>query len=308
MSFFPLNLMQAIATGAAIETGRGIARRNGLGFTQGDSGAEDYGGDYFFDDFGNYWEYDWFNTGGGDYYGGGLPYYDTPDWTGFGPAPSPSGNDYRYDFDWGQYLSDWLSGNVESINTFAQAPGQQPSYRDITGNLDYQNSLWDWLTNLGPGPAPLDPQYGPAGTGQGLPKPCYGPTYHPYPIGHPQQDLCVPYPENAPSAKKQVNAEKKAQQAALSAAKKAQQAADRACPKDPQGRPVWHNPTTNKCELVPPCTTPGTKFDSTTKRCLTAAQAKELYGDNNWLLWLLIAAGALVIINSGGGSGGGRRR
>jgi len=304
MSFFPLNLMQAIATGAAIETGRGIARRNGLGFTQGDSGAEDFGGDYFFDDFGNYWEYDWFSSGGGDYYGGGLPYYDTPDWTGFGPAPNPSGNDYRYDFDWGQYLSDWLSGNVETINTFAQAPGQQPSYRDITGNLDYQNSLWDWLTNLGPGPAPLDPQYGPAGDGADLPGYCPRGTYHP--VNDPM--ACVPFPPNDPNAKKQASSQQKAQQAAASAARKRQQAQDKTCPKDPQGRPVWKNPQTGKCELVPQCP-PGQKFDSTTKRCLTTAQAKELYGDNNWLLWLLIAAGALVIVNSGGsGSSGGRRR
>jgi len=301
MSFFPLNLMQAIATGAAIETGRGIARRNGLGFAQGDGGS---GEDYFYDDFGNYWEYSWFddvNSGGGGY--DYLPYYDTPDWEGFSPAPSPSANDYRYDFDWGQYLSDWLAGNVETINTFAQAPGQQPSYRDITGDLDYQPSLWDWLTNLGPGPAPLDPQYGPAGTGQGLPGYCPQGTYHPAS----DPFACVPFPPNDPNAKKQASSQQKAQQAAANAARKAQQAQDKACPKDPQGRPTWRNPQTGKCELVPQCP-PGAKFDSTTKRCLTAAQAKEIYGGNNWLLWLLIAAGALVIVNNSGGSSSGSRR
>lgn len=302
--FYPF--IKAAAAGAAMETGRGIARRNGLGFAAGEYGG---GEDYFFDPFGNYWEYSWFDNigggGGGDYYYGDLPFYETPAWPGLGPAPDPSAHEARVDFNnlWDEYFANWFSGNVDTIDTFAQGINQ-PSYRDVTGDLDYQPGIWDWLNNLGPGPASPDPQYGPAGTGQGLPGYCPRGTYHP--VNDPF--ACVPFPPNDLSAKKQANAQQKAQQAAANAAKKAQQAQDKQCPKDPQNRPVWKNPATGKCELAPVCP-PGAKFDSTTKRCLTAAQAKELYGDNNWLMWLLIAAGVLVIVKSGGGnSGGGRRR
>jgi len=278
-----------------------LRRRQGLGFAQGDDWSGDYGGDYFFDDYGNYWEYDWFdnnvNSGGGY----DLPLYDTPDWTGFGPSPSPSANDYRYDFDWGQYLSDWLSGNVETINTFAQAPGQQPSYRDITGSLDYRDSIWDWLTNLGPGPASRDSQYGPAGDGSTLPGYCPKGTYHP--VNDPY--ACVPFPADNNAAKKQAAQQKKAQQSAANALKAAQKKQDQSCPKHPQGLPVWKNPATGKCEVVPQCPQ-GSKFDSTAKRCLTAAQAKELYGDNSWLWWLLIGGGALLLVTKN--NSGGRRR
>jgi len=282
MNFFPFNLIAAAATGAAVEAGRGIARRSGLGFAAGESGGDeygdydylfDYGGNYdgvgaegenwggwFEDQFGNYWEYDWFN----------LPVDDT------------------------------LRAETLSIDTFA--PFKQPDYRDITGELDYRDNIWDWLTKLGPSPAQPVPQYGPAGTGQGLPGYCPRGTYHP--INDPF--ACVPFPANDPNAKKQASSQQKTQQAAANAAKKAQQAQDKACPKDPQGRAVWRNPQTGKCELVPQCP-PGAKFDSATKRCLTAAQAKELYGESNWWLWLLLGAGALVVISSGN-NGGGRRR
>lgn len=291
MSAFLPQLVRAMVSGAAVETGRAAARRNGLGFLQWDDPTDwgnnwdwwfgndgggsnnDWGG-YFFDDYGNYYEYDWFNAGGGpeDYYSG-LDY-------GFYTV-----GDTTYTFD---------------PDNFAQP--NYPSYRDITGNLDYQNSLWDWLTNLGPGPAQLDPQYGPAGTGQELPGYCPKGTYHP--VNEPM--ACVPFPPNDPNAKKQASAQQKAQQAAANAAKKAQQQQDKACPKHPQGLPVWRNPQTGKCEVVPQCPQ-GAKFDSTTRRCLTPAQAKELYGDNNWLWWLLIGGGALLLVTRNNSSGGRRR-
>lgn len=303
MSFFPFNLAAAVATGAAMETGRGIARRNGLGFAQGESGGgyDDWGG-YFFDDFGNYWEYDWFDVnygGGGDYW----PSFDSYTLPNLTAPTSPLVNDYRYDIDWSQYWNDFFAGNIDRVDTFAQGNYDQPSYRDITGDLDYRPGIWDWLNNLGPGPAQPDRQYGPAGDGALLPRYCPQGTYHP--VNDPF--ACVPFPPNDPNAKKQASNQRKAQQAAANAARKAQQQQDKQCPKDPQGRPVWRNPQTGKCELAPVCPQ-GQKFDSTARRCLTAAQAKELYGDNNWLMWLLIAAGVLVVVKSGGNSGGGRRR
>jgi hypothetical protein len=266
-------------------------RQSGLGFlnvsNDGAGSADDYSwydptGDYNFG----------FDFGSGGDYSGSWPSFDfiaLPDLQA--PPVSPSANEDRYWFDWGQYLSDWLNGNVLSIDTYGQqGSGQQPF-----------GGSFNWPTGIpGPGPASVDPQYGPAGTGQGLPGYCPGGTYHP--LNDP--NTCVPFPSNDPNAKRQADAQRKVQQAAANAAKKAQQQQNATCPKDPLGRPIWKNPSTGKCELVPTCPQ-GSKFDSTTRRCLTAAQAKELYGDNSWLWWLLGGAALLMVLNN---NGGGRRR
>lgn len=284
-------LARAVAAGAAMETGREVARRNnGLGFN-----ADWIGEDYFYDDFGNYFEWSWFDMGGG---GGDWPSFDWMDWS-FAPVDNnPSGNSDRYDFDWGQYWSDFFSGNLETINTAAPAPLPRGFDPFPLPDLQSYRDIWPWLDDRGPGPAQLDPSAVPQ-----LPGYCPRGTYHP------QNDpfACVPFPPDDSAAKKRAEQQKKAQQQAASALRKAQQQADRQCPKDPQGRPVWRNPQTGKCELVPQCPQ-GTKFDSTTRRCLTPAQAKQLYGDNSWLWWLLIAAGVLVVATRDGGGSGGRRR
>lgn len=298
--FFP-TLAKAVAAGAAMETGReAVRRRNGLGFAAGD--YWDFEGDY---DYGNNWDW-WFGGGGGDSYtdydflmiegGDQWPSFDPIPLPEMGPAPTTG---------WWQDFYDLFSPDPDAptLTIDTVEAGNWPDYRTITGGLDYQSNIWDWLTNLGPGPAQLDPQYGPANDAPLLPGYCPKGTYHP--VNDPF--ACVPFPANDPNAKKQASSQQKAQQAAANAAKKAQQQQDKACPKHPQGLPVWKNPATGKCEVVPQCPQ-GAKFDSTTKRCLTSAQAKELYGESNWWIWLLIAGGALVVMNSGDSGGSGRRR
>lgn len=278
MSTFVPQLMRAVVANTAAEAGRQLAN-NGLGFLQiegEDSGTDDvyYGSDYFYDDFGNYWQYDWFDGGGLD-----------PFW-----------QQVQDEYDYQQNLA---QGNVYTINQ--DAPFALPSYRDITGTLDYQNDPWAWLRDLfgGPGPAPLDPQYGPAGTGQGLPGYCPKGTYHP--VGDPY--ACVPFPASDPNAKKQQQQQKKSQQSAANALKTAQKKKDQSCPKDPKGRPVWFNPQTGRCELVPPCKAPA-KFDSTSGRCLTPGQSKDLYGeDYAWVKWVLGAVGAALVLRGFAGDG-----
>lgn len=293
--------IRAAAAGAAMETGReAVRRRNGLGFAAGD--YWDFDTNY---DYGNNWDW-WFGGGGGDSYNDYdfLMIEGGDDWPMLGPIPMPEMGPAPTT-GWWQDWYDLLSQETIShpdFDAFAQTQVQQPSYRDITGDLDYRPNFWDWLSDFGPGPAQLDPQYGPAGDGSLLPGYCPKGTYHP--VNDPF--ACVPFPPSDPNAKKPA-AQKKAEQAAMNAAKKIQQAADKGCPKDPQGRPVWRNPQTNKCELKPPCGT-GLKFDSTTRRCLTPAEVKELYGDNNWLIWALIALGVIVVVKGSGGSGGRRRR
>lgn len=301
MSFpFIPALARAAAFGAAMETGReAVRRRTGLGFAAGDYWDFDS-----YNDYGNSWDW-WFGGGGGDaYYDYDFPIYEAENWPSFDPialpdlGPAPTTGWWQ---DWYDLFNPDPDAPTLSIDT--AEPYQWPDYRTITGDLDYQNTFWDWLTNIGPGSASTDPQYGPAGDGSTLPGYCPQGTYHP--VNDPY--ACVPFPPNDPNAKKQANQQQKAQQAAANAARKAQQQQDKACPKDPQGRPVWRNPATGKCELAPVCPQ-GQKFDSTTRRCLTTAQVKEIYGDNNWWIWLLIAGGALVVLNSGGESSGRRRR
>lgn len=289
-----------------METGRAAVRRNnGLGFL---APGNQYGGDYFYDDFGNYYEWDWFspniNGGGWDWFfdggGGGsdLPYYPIDlDYSSYWADPGISaGNPFE---DAGDTLRLWWEGFLPSINTYEE--GNLPrGYGPVPlPDLQSYRDIWPWLDDRGPGPALFDP----SGDQRPLPGYCPKGTYHP------QNDpyACVPFPPDDPNAKKRADQQRKAQQSAMAAARRAQQQQDRQCPKDPQGRPVWRNPQTGKCELVPQCPQ-GTKFDSTTRRCLTPAQAKEAYGDNNWLLWLLIAAGVVVIATRDGGGSGGRRR
>lgn len=285
-------LARAVAAGAAMETGREVARRNnGLGFAWGDYGGGDYNDDFAWDfGGGDYW--DWFGYNGESYID--LPFLPMEfDYGAYWPSPGISaGNPYE---DAGDTLRFWWEGFLPSINTQAPLPlpnsgpfalpGFDP-YRDIWPNFDDRS----FGGSVDPG-APQLPGYCPQG------------TYHP------QNDpfTCVPFPENDSTAKKRAQQQQQARQQAASALRKAQQQADKQCPKDPQGRPVWRNPQTGKCELVPQCPQ-GTKFDSTTRRCLTPAQAKQLYGDNSWLWWLLIAAGVLVVATRDGGGSGGRRR
>lgn len=297
MSAFAPQLVRALATGAAVETGRAVARRNGMGFLQFDD--EEYADDYFYPyesgggyDFGGSgWDY-WFGGSGGDSYDV-WPSFDPIALPDLGPAPTTG---------WWQDFYDLFNPDPDvptiSINTVE--PGQWPDYRTITGDLDYRPSIWDWLNDLGPGPASMDPQYGPAGDGSTLPGYCPKGTYHP--VNDPY--ACVPFPADNTAAKKQAAQQKKAQQSAANAMKAAQKKQDQSCPKHPQGLPVWKNPQTGKCEVVPQCPQ-GAKFDSATRRCLSAAQAKELYGDNSWLWWL-IGGGAVFLLATR--DSGGRRR
>lgn len=280
-----------------METGRATVRnQNGLGFAAGN--YESGGGDYFIDDYGFIWEADWFDpldwsyfTGGG---GGG-------DFQSYLLDYSEPGMNYATDpFSTTPDFSDWINYYLYGPDAFLQTSEPAPLPRGFDPfplpPFESYRDIWPW-PDRGPGPAELDLPAPP------LPGYCPRGTYHP--VNDPM--ACVPFPADNNEAKKRAQQQQKAQQQAAQAMRRAQQQQDRGCPKDPQGRPVWKNPQTGKCELRPPCPQ-GQKFDSTTRRCLTPAQAKELYGDNNWLLWLLIAAGVVIIATRDGGGGGGRRR
>lgn len=153
------------------------------------------------------------------------------------------------------------------------------------GTSDWLARWWDELTG-----GPALPDYGPAGTGAGLPGYCGKGTYHP--INDPLS--CVPFPPNDPAANRAAKQQQQQQQKQAQAAKAQQKKADQQCPKDPQGRPVFFNQKTGKCELVPPCQQ-GMKFDPATGRCLTAAQSSQLYGETNWWMWAAVIAAAYAL-------------
>lgn len=309
-----MNLINALITGAAMETGRQVARRsNGVGFLQssGEGGGDDWGWwdwDYGFDWFrdgngggGGFWDQfgadgDWVGWGGG-----GLPYVDTPNPFGYFPTagiPGGSPYDLQAEYLYNQIFNPWA---IDYGYGFAPSP---TGGGGNSSGWDW-DSFWDWIKDtLAPSPTPNTdwPFQNPNDFSPDTPLPGYCPrgTYHP------QNDpfACVPFP-NDPAGKKQAQQQRQQQQRQAQQARRAQQQQDKKCPKDPQGRPVWRNPQTGKCELVPQCP-PGAKFDSLTKRCLTAAQAKEVYGDDsNLWLWLL-AGGAVLLIATR--DRGGRRR
>ena len=281
-------LARAAAAGAAMETGRSAVRRNGLGFAAGDQ--YDGSGDYFYDDFGNYWEWDWFNYNDGSDFQAYLLDYSEP---GLNYVTDPYSN--TPDF------SDWTNYYRYGPDAFLQTSEQSPLPRGFDPfalpPFDPYRDIWPWLNDRGPGPAQLDP----SGQPQQLPGYCPRGTYHP--VNDPY--ACVPFPADNNEAKKRAQQQQQTRQQAAQAMRRAQQQRDRQCPKLPNGQATVFNPQTGKCEAVPPCQQ-GTKFDSTTRRCLTPAQAKELYGDNSWLWWLLIGGGVLLIATRD--NGGGRRR
>jgi len=300
----------------------------GLGFA-----AEDY--DFFADWF-------WDSGGGG---GGGNSWWDFGGGGGTGPygwgdgGYDPMGPDYFTGGDdgvgtgpsdaWWDSFYGWLEAGLdpESAAQFADedvgevfinigsesclerwSPGCEYTMLPYSADLP---SPWDILLTPGIAPEffPFDwGDYGALpGTSQKLPGACYGPTYHPYPIGHPQQDLCMPYPTNPAARKRAQQQEQKRQQQAQQQAKAQQKAQQQQ--KCPQGQ--WPNPQTKRCEPIPKCAPPGTVFHQKTGRCLTPAQiaeAAKASGKSNWWLWLLLAGVGVVALSGDRSSGSGRRR
>ena len=278
------------------------SENQGMGFLD----TEDYYDDWEYD---NYWN-DW---GFSDYSAGGDYYYD--DWGWY----DPYNDEWGY---WGDYQADPYSdlqstldwwGNLDSsapfeydplTNTYRfPEPNTVNDFSDLQSTLDWWASLsqtpvsndpwlpdnfWDWLTGTIediPGVTPTNPN---------LPGYCPAGTYHP--VDNPL--ACVPFPTDPTAnraAQQQRKQQQQAAQKAAQAAKAAQKKQDQTCPKDAQGRQQWKNPQTGKCEPIPACPQ-GMVFDSASRRCLSPQQVKEIYGENNWLIWALIALGVLVVI------------
>lgn len=283
----------------------GLGFLNPVGESGDDWGWWDWDFDYDFRADGNgggFWDYfgddgDWVGWGGGY----DLPYSPMPDPFGYFPtAGIPGGSPYDPQ---GEYLYNLLYRPWAIDQGYGSAFAPPPTGGDSGNDWSWDN-FWDWIKDtLAPSPTPnIDwpfrmPEDFPSDTS--LPGYCPQGTYHP--ANDPY--ACVPFP-NDPAAKKQAQQRQQQQQRAAQQARRAQQQQDKQCPKDPQGRSVWRNPQTGKCELAPQCP-PNTKFDSTTRRCLSSAQLKQVYGDNNWLWWLI--GGGVVLLLATRDRGGRRR-
>jgi len=247
------------------------AKRRGVGFLAPggeDSGNDyvEYGYDYAYDDFYNYD----FNSGGG-----GFPdlSFDPYQYPATQPEVSASGNAERYWFDWGQFIKDFLTGNLDRIETSAP-------YK-TNGNAQPWGGP-DWTSTTTQPNQPID-EWPDSKPGQTLPGYCQKGFYHP--VNDPFS--CVPFPADDPTKKRQAAVQRQGQQQQARQSRAQQQQASKTCPKDPKGRPVWRNPASGQCELVPACPS-GQTFDQVAKRCLTSAQKKDLYGsEGSWLWWIV---------------------
>ena len=251
------------------------AEKHGLGFLADENGylsnqsggSEDWGG-YFFDPFGNYFEYDWFTGNPSDYYQGlDYGYWVGADGTLYTLNPDAASNDFSF------------------ANPNPPITGSSTPSVSTTGVSTFP----EIMSGEVPDDAVIFPGY------------CKGGTYHPLPSeGDPLS--CVPFPNDDATKKKQAAIQRQGRQQQARQQQKQQQQASQTCPKDPQGRAVWRNPATQKCELVPQCPS-GQTFDQVTRRCLTAAQRNELYGNqSNWLWW--IVGGVLFLLYVGNRRGG----
>lgn len=178
-----------------------------------------------------------------------------------------------------------------------------------------------------PTPEPL-----PQAPAANLPPACPGGQYHPYPIGHPQQNVCVAFP--APP-QQQTSTSSSGGSSGGSSAPKAPTPQPQQLPPCPTGqkRDPWTLqcvpqapaqqacPTgtyreffTQQCLPIPTqkCATPGTVFDQATGRCVPIAQAvsplpgttpsefDNLFADLSklpWWLWLALALGGYLILS-----------
>jgi hypothetical protein len=307
----------------------------GLGFLMAeDFYTDDWGYDdasYYYDGGGGG---DYYGSGGDDfYYGYGagetqpidyLPSqettyfdfgqgYDTGLWQGF--ESQQVGGDDLYSAYWNYYMGlgydplvaadlayeDASAGSIQTI-TSEQAPAPElPEifpYYGLPYVPDYYQSPPYIELPEGPYyPLPPSPQEQLPTQQPNLPPYCPQGQYHPYPIGHPQQNICVPFPA-APTPQTQQRLPGQQPTGQTQAPRPAEQPR----PTQQQCPTGYYRAPTGQCLPIPRCTTPGTVFDQATGRCVPQGQAvsplpipseaKDLWANLKelpWWLWVALA-------------------
>lgn len=274
---------------------------------------DDYGGGGYYDGGGyGYGAPDLFMTSdigaGSDFnYGYGFDQGLPPDYApGFGPSSDDTYNaflDYYLDagFDYASASNlaelEASQGSIE-IPTIEQGPLPEASLPTIplTSFYDYWQSP-PYIPTFGEGeyfPLPPPP------SDVHLPPACPGGQYHPYPIGHPQQDACVPFPQATTN-----QPQRSPGQQPSSGQQAPKPPAQQKPPQQQQCPSGYYRAANGQCLPIPRCTTPGTMFDQATGRCVPQGQAvsplpseaEDLLSnlkDVPWWVWLALGGAFLL--------------
>jgi len=272
-----------------------------MGDTFGDnSGYTDYGG-------GDYVDYTGVDTGGGDsfapdyssLYGGGSGDIPTAEYDPNAPESQLNTPDYQQlpgDDLYSAYYNNALSEGYdpitaanmaqEGVDAFAgNVTTSEQGYQDYTQSWPIEPPQYFPLPPIPTSPAqvptadyqqswPITPppvQPVPPAIQPNLPPACPAGQYHPYPIGNPQQNVCIPFPaQSPPSSAGPGGASGGASSGGASSAPKPQtpqpQQQSSSCPPG-----QYRSPSTGACKTVPKCTT-GYVFDPQREKCVAYGQ------------------------------------
>lgn len=171
-------------------------------------------------------------------------------------------------------------------------------------------------------PLPQTPTTGAQPIAPGLPPACPSGQYHPFPLGHPDQDICVPFPpaqvSKSPAPVPAGAAGGGSSSGSKSPTSPIQQqkcpsgqyrdSATGQCKPIPQGQPQscpagYYRTSSGQCVPIPRCTTPGTVFDAARGLCVPQGQAispvdewGSIFGGLKNIPWWLWAAAAGLLL------------
>lgn len=262
-----------------------VAERTGLGFSWGDL----FGG---------------WGSGGYDYSD-----YSYDPWSSFLPGPGPGAGDggggsgwdsfwYYLSLGYSEWEAEWLAQQSD-LPLGYQGPWWNPEWTT-------EPTWYPWPT-VGPAIQELPPPRAP------LPGTCPTGQYHPYPIGHPQQNVCAPLSNDPSQRQRQQQQEQQRRQGAQRPG-----AITSSLPQRCRAG-QWMNPQSRRCEAIPRC--PANQvFSPQAGRCISSAEAARLTQQRQgqgqgltdllakmpfsmWLVLFLLLGGVLLA-----GKGGGDRK
>jgi hypothetical protein len=170
-------------------------------------------------------------------------------------------------------------GHFEQVINEQGAPTQLPQLPDlwpsVIPNIPFDPSInfpSPTFPNV-PAPAPPLPQ-SPATQQPNLPPACPSGQYHPYPIGDPRQNTCVPFP-----AQSQQQAPRPTGSSGGSSGGSSSNAKPPTMPAKPPTQQAcqtgYYRASNGQCLQIPRCTSQGTVFDIRSGLCVPFAQAQQ---------------------------------
>ncbi len=213
-------------------------------------------------------------------------------------AGEPSGGDssfwdsfYRYvEMGFSAIDAEWLAQqDAQQLPESHSGPWWDPSWTT--------QPAWDLWPVVGPNIQELPPPPAP------LPGVCPTGQYHPYPIGHPQQNACAPLSNDPAQRQRQQQQEQTRTVTRLPTVSRTGTMTS-ALPSSPCRVGQWMNPTTRRCEPLPTCA-PDQIFSPSQRKCVAAGARQgltDLLRKMPWPMWIvlgLLLAGTLASGRSG---------